>query len=109
VLWAPLWLPAFGVMGVPQLPLCGNLGGLGPMLSAVFLIWVSKGSSGLNDLARRVVWPGRGLFWLVAFPMSALCIALGSASNMDGQWLSEGRLGAEFVLNLVFFGLGEEV
>lgn len=109
VLWAPLWLPAFGVTGIPELPLEGKLGGLGPMLAAVFLIWKDKGVAGLREFGTRVVWLGSGLYWLVAIVLPALCLALGYMRDPDPELFSASRLGEKFFLDLVFFGLGEEI
>ena len=109
VLWSPLWLPAFGITGIPELPLEGKLGGLGPMLAAIVLIWKGKGLAGLRELGSRIVWLGKGLFWLVAITLPALCLVFGYMRDPNPEVFTASILGGKFLLDLVFFGFGEEI
>lgn len=120
-LWAPLWLPALGITGLPALPFHHALGAFGP-LAAAFLVTVREtGRSGTGDLLRRMVlWRGvwvaigglapfalLGLAllgaWLVAdTPLAPPGIGL---SREFPQWSAPGVL----LYHLMTFGYGEEV
>lgn len=109
MLWAPLWLPAIGIDVLPDFPLSGKLGGLGPMLAAIILIWDSQGLSGLRELGARIFRPGAGHYWSASIALPGLCMALGYWSNPDPELFSISRLGRLLLLDLIFFGLGEEI
>jgi len=109
VLWAPLWLPAFGIDVVLDLPLNGKIGGLGPMLAAIILIWKSKGLSGLRELGAKILWPGAGLYWTASIALPALSMALGYWMDPDPELYAVDRLASILFLDLIFFGLGEEI
>ena len=70
LLWAPLWLPAFGVDGMPTLPFHHALGALGP-IAAAFL--VSKA---------RAAWQAR----LISYGACA-CGEDGSCGSLSRSWL----------------------
>jgi uncharacterized protein len=120
-LWAPLWLPALGVTGLPVLPYQHALGALGPIAAAFVMAAVESGRSGVRDLLRRMgLWRGRVSWVLVALlaPFALLAVAtviarvLGAPASLDGVGVSRefptlSPLG--FLLyNLVSFGYGEE-
>lgn len=46
LLWAPLWLPAFGVNGLPILPFHHALGALGPIAAAFVVSALETGPAG---------------------------------------------------------------
>jgi hypothetical protein len=50
LLWAPLWLPAFGVDGLPTLPFHHALGALGPIAAAFLVSAAETGVAGPADL-----------------------------------------------------------
>ena len=60
LLWAPLWLPAFGVDGLPVLPFHHALGAFGPIAAAFLVSATETGLAGPRDLLRRMgLWHGR--------------------------------------------------
>jgi membrane protease YdiL (CAAX protease family) len=79
------------------------------MLAAIILIWKSKGLSGLRELGARILSPGAGLYWSASIALPALCMALGYWLNPDPELYAVDRLASLFVLDLIFFGLGEEI
>ena len=121
-LWAPLWLPAFGVRGLPTLPFHHALGALGPIGSAFVVSAIESGRAGPADLLRRMgLWRGRLGWALVALlaPYVLLLLAIVGTSLLDGRSASLAGFGRarEFpgfsafgflVYNLVSFGFGEE-
>jgi uncharacterized protein len=121
-LWAPLWLPYFGVKADTFLPYQHGFGGLGPMLSAFITTAIFKDRADLQVLWRRLMqW--KPLLW------TAIAVLLPFVFGLLGgliAWLSEGRFPdfskmgsssefpelniAQFLLyNILFFGYGEEV
>jgi membrane protease YdiL (CAAX protease family) len=122
VLWAPLWLPAFGIEGLPVVPFHHALGALGPIAAAILVSGAETGWAGPVDLLRRMgLWRGR-LLWLgVALlgPLVLLVLAVAVASRVSRESVSLAGLGSsrEFpqftalgflVYNLLSFGFGEE-
>lgn len=123
LIWAPLWLPAFGVSGLPVLPLHHALGALGPITAAFALVAWERGRVGVCELlARMVAWRDR-LPWLglvVVGPLLVLGIAIAAAfvftdarPTLSGigrsrEFPSFSALGF-VVYNVVSFGFGEEV
>jgi membrane protease YdiL (CAAX protease family) len=122
LVWAPLWLPALGIHGLPVLPWNHALGGLGPLLSAVICTATFRGREGLRALGRNVfTLRGHG-YLLVAllapFVLAALSIALSAilhgtdpaiAGLLRNKEFPQWSLAGLFAYNLVFFGFGEEV
>jgi membrane protease YdiL (CAAX protease family) len=123
LLWAPLWLPAFGVDGLPVLPFHHALGALGPITAAFLVSARETGLAGPLDLFRRMgLWRGR-LVWLsvaLLVPFALLALAAVGASLIAGESLSLAGFGSsrEFpqfsalgflAYNIVSFGYGEEV
>jgi membrane protease YdiL (CAAX protease family) len=123
LLWAPLWLPAFGVDGLPVLPFHHALGALGPITAAFLVSAMETGWAGPLDLFRRMgLWRGRLAWMAVALlvPFALLALAAVGASLIGGESLSLAGFGSsrEFpqfsalgflAYNIVSFGYGEEV
>ena len=123
VLWAPLWLPAFGVHGLPVIPFHHALGALGPITAAFLAAAMETGLAGPADLLRRMgLWRGRLIWVAVALlaPYVLLALAVIAASLIVAESASLAGLGRsrEFsqlsaigflVYNIVSFGFGEEV
>lgn len=123
LIWAPLWLPAFGVHGLPVLPFHHALGALGPIAAAFLVSAMETGLAGPGDLLRRMgLWRGRFVWVAVALlaPYALLALAVVGASVWGGQSVSLAGFGSsrEFpqfsalaflAYNIVSFGYGEEV
>lgn len=123
LLWAPLWLPALGVQGLPTLPFPHALGAIGPLAAAFIVSHAEQGEAGTRDLLQRMgLWRGQLRWVLVALlaPLGVLVLALLGAALLGGETLvltelpryrefpSFSALG--FLLyNIVSFGYGEEV
>ncbi|MEO7425679.1 MAG: CPBP family intramembrane glutamic endopeptidase [Fibrobacteria bacterium] len=124
ILWAPLWLPAFDVHGLPVLPYHHALGALGPITAAFLVSAKESGRAGPADLLQRMgLWRGR-LLWVaigLATPLVLLAIAVGVASIFGGEAgkIPDGAASSrEFpqfpalgflAYNIISFGYGEEV
>lgn len=122
-LWAPLWLPALGVEGLPIVPFHHALGALGPIAAAFIVSAVETGTAGPADLLRRMgFWRGRLAWIAVALlaPFAILLLAALGTSIITGTGLSVEGVGRsrEFpqfsplgflAYNIVTFGYGEEV
>jgi membrane protease YdiL (CAAX protease family) len=123
LLWAPLWLPAFGVDGLPVLPFHHALGALGPITAAILMSTMETGLAGSLDLFRRMgLWRGRLVWVAIALlvPFALLALAVVGTSLIGGESLSLAGFGSsrEFpqfsalgflAYNIVSFGYGEEV
>jgi uncharacterized protein len=123
LLWAPLWLPAIGVHGLPKLPYHHALGAWGPLIAALLVSRVELGPAGPADLLQRMVlWRGQ-LAWvaiallgpLALFALAVLGASLltGGAASFEGfgrarEFPESSPLGFLFY-NIVSFGYGEEV
>ncbi len=60
LLWAPLWLPALGIGGLPAFRFQHALGALGPVAAAFVVSAAQAGRAGPADLLRRMgLWRGR--------------------------------------------------
>lgn len=53
--WAPLWLPAFGVDGLPVIPFHHALGASGPIAAAFLVSWLEAG--GQDSVISCGAWP----------------------------------------------------
>ena len=61
-----LWLPAFGVEGLPVVLFHHALGALGPITAAFVMTRIESGRTGVRDLLERMVlWRGRAAWVLV--------------------------------------------
>ncbi|MGH2570590.1 MAG: CPBP family glutamic-type intramembrane protease, partial [bacterium] len=122
LVWAPLWLPAFGVDGLPVLPLQHELGALGPIAAAFLVSAAESGKAGPRDLLRRMVlWRGRMRWVAIALlgPFAILGVAVAVAAAFGDARPSLAGLGrsrelpelpvlAFLAVHLVTFGWGEE-
>lgn len=122
-LWAPLWLPAFGVRGLPVLPFHHALGASGPISAAFLAAAMESGLKGPRDLVRRMgLWRGRLSWVAVALlgPYVVIALAIVAAPLLGAESVSLAGLGRsrEFsqwsaigflAYNIVSFGFGEEV
>ena len=123
LLWAPLWLPAFGVHSLPILPFHHALGALGPIAAALLVSTMEAGRAGAGDLFRRMgLWRGRFVWVVVALlgPYALLALGVVGAALFTGDTVSLAGLGGSrefpqfsmlgfFAYNLISFGYGEEV
>lgn len=123
-LWAPLWLPALGIEGLPTVPTFHHaLGAYGPIAAAFLVSARHTGPAGPRALAvGMLLWRGRLVWIAVALlaPFALLAIAVGAAAALGGGGVSLEGLGrsSEFpglsalgflAYNLLTFGYGEEV
>lgn len=123
VVWAPLWLPAFGVRGLPVLPFHHALGALGPISAAFLVSAMETGRAGPSHLLRRMGLWRKLLVWIAVAllaPYLLLTIAVVITSLRAGTSISLADLGRsrEFPMfsavgflayNVLSFGFGEEV
>ena len=123
LIWAPLWLPALGVHGLPVLPFHHALGAVGPIAAAFIVSAVESGRAGPLDLLRRMgLWRGRMVWVLIALlgPYALLALGLLAATVFEGRGPVMANLGrslefpqfsalAFLAYNVVTFGFGEEV
>jgi len=123
MLWAPLWLPALGVHGLPVLPYHHALGALGPIGAAFLVSAVTQGPAGPRDLWRGMVaWRGRtvwivtallgpvallGLAGLIAWVSTDEPFAVGSM--LRSREFPAWGVGAILLYHVFTFGYGEEV
>ncbi|MBL7805918.1 MAG: CPBP family intramembrane metalloprotease [Saprospiraceae bacterium] len=121
LIWAPLWLPALGIEGLPVLPFHHALGGFGPMLAA---LWCSRRENGREGLAAllRAMFALRPVLWLAVAFFSPFVLNVFAAflhQLISGElvdWNGWGRsrefpelgFAGFFAYNLLFFGWGEE-
>ena len=122
LIWAPLWLPYFGVTVLPTLPFHHALGALGPITAAFVVSGVETGRPGVADLARRMgLWRDRMCWLVVALcgPFAILALALIASRLAGAQSIPLADIGVsrEFpqfsaigflVYNVLTFGYGEE-
>ena len=122
LIWAPLWLPAFGISTLLKIPYHHAFGALGPIAAAFLVSGMETGWSGISDLLRRMVlWRGR-LTWVVVAclaPVALFALAMAAARLGGGETLSTAWIGRShefpefsaigfFTYNIVSFGFGEE-
>lgn len=121
-LWAPLWLPALGIEGLPTIPFHHALGALGPISAAFVATVLEAGLPGGWDLFRRMgLWRGRlpwiliallAPFAVVAFAILVVWLFAGETPSLAGVGVSRefsqfSVLGVLFY-NVISFGYGEE-
>jgi uncharacterized protein len=121
--WAPLWLPAFGIHGIPVLRIQHELGAYGPSLAALICVSIEGGADGRRALLSRLAVSRESVWWLVA-AVAAPYLLLGS--SIVGAALASGRAtsfagfgtsstapamhAVAFLLyNFATFGIGEEI
>ena len=122
LIWAPLWLPHFGVQGLPVLPFHHALGAIGPIAAAFLVSGAESGRAGPADLLRRMgLWRNRTMWIVIALfgPFAMLGVAFLGARVFGSEPISVAGVGLsrEFpqfsalgflVYNVVTFGYGEE-
>lgn len=123
LIWAPLWLPALGIAGLPVLPYHHEWGAAGPILAALVMSALTQGPKGPAALLRALVVP-RGpwpyLAAAIVLPGGVALLALVIERLFLGgtvplSALAEPRdfpgLGfAGFLaISILTFGVGEEV
>ncbi len=87
IIWAPLWLPRFGVHGLPVLPFHHALGAFGPLVAAMIVSFAEAGREGPVDLARHMVlW--RNIPWLAIALLGPL--ALLALAKING-WMADAE------------------
>lgn len=119
----PLWLPSFGINGLPVLPFHHAIGALGPITAALIVSAMQSGRAGCSELLQRIgLWRGR-LVWIaiaLVAPYALLLVAVVGSSLFAAAPLSLTGFGSsrEFpqfsavaflAYNIVSFGYGEEV
>jgi uncharacterized protein len=123
LLWAPLWLPALGVHGVPVLPYQHAFGAYGPCIAALICASMDAGTLGRTDLLQRLRPTRQSARWLLIgalAPVLLLVAAVIVATITTRAPLSLAGIGRsqEFpqfsvmgvlLYNLLTFGIGEEV
>lgn len=121
LLWSPYFLP-LGI-AVDKLPYVHMLGSLGPMLAALMVTIYLKGGSGIWALFGRVLSRRKSVRWLgfaLLAPFAILLLITGFICVTQHQIPNWHRLfsAGEFsffspivyvLVNVIFFGLGEEV
>jgi membrane protease YdiL (CAAX protease family) len=124
--WLPLLAAAQGWPGGRPWSALHLLGSLGPAAAAVVVIGLTEGRPGLQRLGRRLLaWRGRRIAWAFAVlvpPLLLLTAApltswIGGGSPLDLDWSAFGRsiefaslpLAVWWIVNLLFYGVGEEV
>jgi membrane protease YdiL (CAAX protease family) len=124
--WLPLLAGAQGWTDTKPSQALHLLGGLGPAVAAVVVLCCTEGRSGVRRLGRQLrAWRGRGRAWafavlvpplllLIAAPLSAL---IEGSAPLALHWSAFGRstefaslpLVVWWIVNLAFFGVGEEL
>jgi membrane protease YdiL (CAAX protease family) len=124
--WLPLLAAVQGWLPIQPWPALHLVGGLGPGIAAVVVIGVAQGRAGLGRLGSRLLaWRGRRSAWafallvppLLLFVAAPLSVWASGRPRSGLDWSAFGAstefaslpLGAWWIVNLVFFGLGEEV
>lgn len=83
-IWAPLWLPRFGVDGLPVMPFHHALGALGPIVAAFLVSNMDAGCEGALDLLRRMGFWRHRVGWLL-FALLGPLVMFGLA--VLGSWI----------------------
>lgn len=122
IIWLPLYLPAFGITGLPVLPYHHGIGGLGPLLAAFICTYYYNKLQGVKELVNRMFSVQKWPYILVALlaPFVLFCLAAGIDYLQTGNWVDFSQVGKnkEFpelnlftflAYNLLFFGFGEEI
>ncbi len=121
-IWTPLIAAAQGWLARPAWPYLHLLGGIGPMLAALIVTWMTTGKAGVGELWRRMVDWRVGLNWhafawfspVVLFGVAAVIVRI-----IWGAWPDFSRFGQteEFpqlpllvywAASILFYGWGEE-
>ncbi|WP_249066752.1 CPBP family intramembrane glutamic endopeptidase [Halalkalibaculum roseum] len=122
LLWAPLWLPAFGMDGWPILSFQHTLGAFGPMAAAFIVSAAFMGKQGVVALSSRLLlWRNRTHWIAIALlgPFVLYLLAVAGGRIITGESISLESLGTTsefpirsligiFLYNIFTFGYGEE-
>ncbi|RYC07154.1 CPBP family intramembrane glutamic endopeptidase [Nocardioides zhouii] len=124
--WLPLLAAVHGWVPLPAWPALHLVGGLGPAAAAVVVIHYTEGLPGLRRLGHGLVaWRGRRRAWIFALLVPPLLLVVAAPLSVwvsggawaDLDWSAFGA-SAEFaplplalwwVVNLLFYGVGEEL
>ncbi len=122
LIWLPLYLPVFGITGLPVLPYHHGIGGLGPLLAALICTYYYRKQQGVRKLVNKMFSIEKWLYIIIALfaPFILYCLAAGINYLETGSWVDFSQVGKskefpEFnlitflIYNLLFFGFGEEV
>ncbi|WP_276090404.1 type II CAAX endopeptidase family protein [Pedobacter sp. JY14-1] len=122
IIWFPLYSPAFGVNGLPVLPLHHGIGGLGPMIASLICTRVFEGEQGLKILVRQMGKFKPMLYVAIALLAPFLLAGIAAVINqllnhhpveLPGLFVAKEFPEFNFIgfllYNLLFFGFGEEV
>lgn len=122
LIWLPLYGHAFGLGGLPTLPLHHGIGGLGPLVAAFLTTWIFNKNEGIKQLLKRCIQIKPliylALAFLSPFLLAILSIIMYAFINQSSIYF-RGLLTSKefpqfhiltfFMYNIVFFGFGEEV
>lgn len=121
-IWLPLYLPVFGITGLPVLPYHHGIGGLGPLLAAFICTYYFNKQQGVKELVNKMFLLEKWPYIIIALfaPFILYCLAAGINYLQTGSWVDFSQVGKskefpEFnlitflIYNLLFFGFGEEV
>jgi uncharacterized protein len=120
VIWLPLYLPAFGINGLPELPYHHALGAFGPLIAGILFSYKYGTASG--NLLEKMFDPRRQTPWILVAtfaPFLILILALlihsvlyNSAFDLKSIGRSEEfpsfGIAGFFLYSLLTFGYGEE-
>lgn len=121
-IWAPLYLPAFGITGLPRLPYHHALGAIGPITAAFIVAALENGARGPKRLLSSMLpHPRTAPYIAIALfgPFLLLAIAALAGMLMGETDISLAGVGVSrefpqfsiagfFLYNLITFGIGEE-
>lgn len=121
IIWLPLYGHVLGFEQLPVLPYHHAIGGLGPMLSALFTSWIFQKREGVRQILAQCLkikpWFYLGIalfspFLLMLIAAIGDLLINGTPINLAGMLYSrefpEFSLLIFFIYNLIFFGFGEE-
>jgi uncharacterized protein len=122
LIWLPLYLPSFGIVGLPILPYHHALGALGPILAGFIFTQKTSGSGGIVNLIQSMFNPKGKITCLIValfgpFLLLGISVFINASLNytefnLKGTDISkefpEFGLVAFFLYNVAYFGYGEE-
>ena len=122
IIWLPLYLPFFGISGLPVLPYHHAFGAIGPLTAGIIMTFLEGGREGTNGLLSKTGRYNVPIIWhLIAFLSPSLMIIAGvfiykATGKTDIEFkeillyreFPEFTLFSFFLYNLISFGYGEE-
>ncbi len=121
IIWLPLYLPAFGIQGIPQLPYHHAIGAFGPLIAGIVFSFKDGPEPFRNLINRMFNIKGRILCIVTATfaPFLILVIALFIHSFSNDSAFTTKNIGRSaefpeftiitfFLYNFLTFGYGEE-